>query len=153
MPSSSGRTSGSATCNSDRRTSRWARRLWLWKPSRMQHGARTVTAKPSRSGATFSRRWDASSKTRDVLNNLEATSRERYVPPYAMALVHAGLDERDEVFDWLDKAYVARDVHLIYLPVDPKWDPYRTVPACGAPRQVWLPCRPMMVKALRPPRP
>ena len=25
----------------------------------------------------------------------------------------------------LDKAYAARDVHLIFLPVDPKWDPYR----------------------------
>ena len=45
-----------------------------------------------------------------------------------MALVHAGLGERDAVFEWLDKAYDARDVHLIYLPVDPKWDPYRTDP-------------------------
>jgi hypothetical protein len=29
---------------------------------------------------------------------------------------------------WLAKAYGARDVHLIYLPVDPKWDPYRVDP-------------------------
>jgi tetratricopeptide (TPR) repeat protein len=62
---------------------------------------------------------------RDVLDALEATSRERYMPPYAMALVHLGLDERDAAFAWLEQAYVARDVHLIYLPVDAKWDAYR----------------------------
>jgi hypothetical protein len=29
-----------------------------------------------------------------VLGTLETLSSKRYVPPYAMALVHAGLDER-----------------------------------------------------------
>ena len=29
---------------------------------------------------------------------------------------------------WLAKAYDARDVHLIYLTVDPKWDLYRPDP-------------------------
>jgi DNA-binding winged helix-turn-helix (wHTH) protein/TolB-like protein/Tfp pilus assembly protein PilF len=67
-------------------------------------------------------------QARDVLRTLEDTSREHYVPPYAMALVYAGLDDRDKVFRWLDKAFDARDVHLIYLPVDPKWDSYRTDP-------------------------
>jgi TolB-like protein/DNA-binding winged helix-turn-helix (wHTH) protein len=65
---------------------------------------------------------------REVLRKLEADSRERYVPPFAMALVEAGLGERDAVFEWLDKAYAVRDVHLIYLTVDPKWDPYRSDP-------------------------
>jgi TolB-like protein/Flp pilus assembly protein TadD len=65
------------------------------------------------------------SEAREVLKMLDAMSRQRYVPPYAMALVHAGLGDRHEVFEWLDKAYDARDVHLIFLPVDPKWDGYR----------------------------
>lgn len=69
-----------------------------------------------------------SHEARDVLKTLEEVSRSRYVPPYAMALVHAGLGERDAVFEWLNRAYDARDVHLIFLPVDPKWDPYRTDP-------------------------
>jgi len=65
---------------------------------------------------------------RGVLQALEATSQERYIPPYAMALVHLGLDERDAAFASLERAYAVRDVHLIYLPVDAKWDPYRNDP-------------------------
>ena len=34
----------------------------------------------------------------------------------------------DKVFEWLHRAYEARDVNLIYLPVDPRWDPYRDEP-------------------------
>jgi TolB-like protein/DNA-binding winged helix-turn-helix (wHTH) protein/Tfp pilus assembly protein PilF len=64
-------------------------------------------------------------EARDMLRTLEAASRDRYVPPYAIALVHAGLGEREAVFEWLDRAYDARDVHLIFLPVDPRWDAYR----------------------------
>ena len=65
-------------------------------------------------------------EAREVLTTLEALSRERYVPPYAMALVHAGLNQRDVAFEWLERAYEAHDVHLIFLPVDPKWDAFRT---------------------------
>jgi hypothetical protein len=47
------------------------------------------------------------------------------VPPYALALVHAGLNDRERMYECLDRAFSARDVHLIYLPVDPKWDAFR----------------------------
>ena len=67
-------------------------------------------------------------QAREVLTTLEVLSRKRYVPPFALALVHAGLGEHDAVFEWLDRAFAVRDVHLIYLPVDPKWDPYRSDP-------------------------
>ncbi len=69
-----------------------------------------------------------SKEAHDVLNTLEAVSRERYIPPYAAALVHAGLGQRDAACDWLERAYAARDVHLLLLPIDPKWDPFRTDP-------------------------
>jgi tetratricopeptide (TPR) repeat protein len=81
-------------------------------------------------------------EARDLLTTLEAVSRQQYLPPYALALVHAGLGERDAVFELLEKAYAAHDVHLMYLPVDPKWDPYRADPRfealvarCGFTRQ------------------
>jgi TolB-like protein/DNA-binding winged helix-turn-helix (wHTH) protein/Tfp pilus assembly protein PilF len=67
-------------------------------------------------------------EARDLLRTLEAASHQRYVPPYAFALVHAGLGERDAVFASLDSAFAVHDVHLIYLPVDPKWDSYRSDP-------------------------
>ncbi len=68
----------------------------------------------------------------EVLRLLDERAGERYVPPYAFALVHAGLGDSASVFAWLDKAYGERDVHLMYLPVDAKWDPYRADPRFGA---------------------
>ena len=64
-------------------------------------------------------------EAREILKTLQTAARDRYVPPYAMALVYAGLGEREAVFEWLDRAYAVRDVHLIFLPVDAKWDEYR----------------------------
>ena len=67
-------------------------------------------------------------EAREILRLLEARSKERYVPPYAFALVHAGFGDAASTFAWLDKAYADRDVHLMYLTVDAKWDPYRADP-------------------------
>ena len=50
------------------------------------------------------------------------------MPPFAAALVYAGLGDRGAMFGALEQAYAVRDVHLMYLPVDMKWDPYRTDP-------------------------
>jgi tetratricopeptide (TPR) repeat protein len=61
-----------------------------------------------------------------LLKTLQAASREQYVPPYAAALVHASLGEHEEALRCLDLAYDVRDVHLVFLPVDPKWDGVRT---------------------------
>ena len=60
-----------------------------------------------------------------ALAGLQRRSQEHYVPPYALALVYAGLNEDARVFEWLNNALSCRDVHLIYLPVDPKWDSFR----------------------------
>lgn len=61
----------------------------------------------------------------EVLDTLDAVSRERYVPPYATALVYLGLGQHDSALQWLERAYDAHDVHLVFPPVDPKWDPLR----------------------------
>jgi TolB-like protein/Tfp pilus assembly protein PilF len=58
----------------------------------------------------------------EVLSTLHAVSAERYFPPYATALVLMGLGHHEQALEWLERAYEARDVHLIFLPVDPKWD-------------------------------
>ena len=73
-------------------------------------------------------RLGRTAEARDILKTLESWSRERYVPPYVIALVHAGLGERDAALAALERAYEARDVHLVFLPVDPKWDACRPDP-------------------------
>ena len=45
-----------------------------------------------------------------------------------MALIHALLGEKDQAFDWMQKAYEDRSAWLVYLKVDPVWDPLRTDP-------------------------
>ena len=70
-------------------------------------------------------------EARDLLGALEMASSQQYVPPYALALVHAGLGDADAAFEWLDRAYAARDVHLMFLTVDVKWDRYRSDPRFG----------------------
>ena len=39
--------------------------------------------------------------------------------------------DADAAFGWLDRAYAAGDVHLIFLTVDVKWGRYRTDPRFG----------------------
>jgi serine/threonine protein kinase/Tfp pilus assembly protein PilF len=45
---------------------------------------------------------------REILRKLLALARQRYVSPYHFAYVHAGLGERDEAIDWLERAYEQR---------------------------------------------
>ena len=52
----------------------------------------------------------------------------RLLPPYEIAVIRAGLEDADGVFAALDKAYALRDVNLVFLPVDPKLDPFRADP-------------------------
>jgi TolB-like protein/DNA-binding winged helix-turn-helix (wHTH) protein/Tfp pilus assembly protein PilF len=63
---------------------------------------------------------------RDVLEELKRQSQKSYVPPYNIAMIYAALGEKDHALDWLEKGYEARDVHMIFLKVDPKWDSFRS---------------------------
>ncbi len=65
-------------------------------------------------------------EAREVLHTLEGVPEGKYVPPYAVALVYAGLGQAGPAFEWLERAYKVHDVHLAFLPVDAKWDPFRT---------------------------
>jgi len=83
-------------------------------------------------------RLGRTTEAREVLSMLESLAKERYVPPFAQALVYAGLGERAQALDALERALEVRDVHLAFLPVDAKWDPFREEPrfrsmlkACG----------------------
>jgi TolB-like protein/Tfp pilus assembly protein PilF len=45
---------------------------------------------------------------------------------YEIALVYAGLGDKQEAFQWLEESYRAHDVGLIYLKIDPCLDPLRS---------------------------
>jgi tetratricopeptide (TPR) repeat protein len=58
-------------------------------------------------------------EARKVLERLGELSRERYVAPYNIALIHAGLGDKEAAFAWLERAYDARSYILaVYLNTD-----------------------------------
>jgi len=59
---------------------------------------------------------------------LEKDVRRDDVGRYEIALVYAGLGDKNAAFQWLDAAYRAHDVGLVYLRVDPCLDPLRSDP-------------------------
>jgi TolB-like protein/Tfp pilus assembly protein PilF len=61
-----------------------------------------------------------------VLNQLNALSSQKYVSPYDIALVHVALQENDEAFTWLQRAFEQRSLWLGYLNVEPQLDPLRS---------------------------
>ena len=52
--------------------------------------------------------------------------RERY--PLELALGAAAAGEPDAAFTWLERAYALRDPWLVFLKVDPRFDPLRGDP-------------------------
>ncbi len=74
--------------------------------------------------ATNGRRGEA----RQVLDGLIKSGQSRFVPPYNVALVYAGLGDPESALEWLNKAYDARDAHVVFLTVDPKWNDLRSHP-------------------------
>ena len=67
-------------------------------------------------------------EARQVLEELQRSSRQRYVSPYHIALIHAGLGERDEAFQWLDKAYDDREGRMTLLKSAPEVAALRSDP-------------------------
>jgi tetratricopeptide (TPR) repeat protein len=64
-------------------------------------------------------------EAKNVLAQLESSASTQYVPPYAFALMYAGLDDENAARVWLERSAVGRDVHLVFVTVDPKWDRWR----------------------------
>jgi TolB-like protein/Tfp pilus assembly protein PilF len=63
-----------------------------------------------------------------VLAKLEQSSKTRYVPALYFAAVYTGLGDKEQTFQWLEKAFREQDDRLVYLGVDPIADPLRSDP-------------------------
>jgi len=79
-------------------------------------------------------------RARELLAEIHEMSRRRYVPAYGIALIHIGLGEYDRGLSWLERAVDERSNWLVWLNLDPRWDPIRQHPRFKAiVRRVGLP--------------
>ena len=67
-------------------------------------------------------------EARECLRKLQQRSNADKVGTYEVAFIHAGLGEKDQAFEWLEKAYEVRDKGMSSLKVDPTLDPLRSDP-------------------------
>jgi eukaryotic-like serine/threonine-protein kinase len=65
---------------------------------------------------------------RTILTELLRLASKQYVSPYSLALIYAGLGEKDAAFEWLNKAYDARALRLMSLSVHPRFASLRSDP-------------------------
>ena len=63
-----------------------------------------------------------------IIEELKADSKQRFVSAYFFALVYAGLEDRDQAFLWLEKAYEERFFRLAYFKQESLWGPLRSDP-------------------------
>lgn len=58
---------------------------------------------------------------RETLAELRQFATRRFVTPYGIALIYAGLGEVDAAFSWLEEAFEERSHWLVWLRLDPRW--------------------------------
>ncbi|MGH9516302.1 MAG: winged helix-turn-helix domain-containing protein [Terriglobales bacterium] len=66
-------------------------------------------------------------KAQGCLSELFEIRKKKYVPPYNIALLHLGLENKRAACESLEQGYQERDVHMTFL-LDPKWDQLRNDP-------------------------
>jgi len=68
-------------------------------------------------------------EAQNILHNLGRKSKSTYVSPYMMATIYAGLGEKEKAFEFLEKAYLVKDLDLSWsLRADSRFDSLRSDP-------------------------
>jgi TolB-like protein/Flp pilus assembly protein TadD/tRNA A-37 threonylcarbamoyl transferase component Bud32 len=67
-------------------------------------------------------------EARAVLERLNQMMVHGYVSPYHRALIHLHLGERERALELLQQAHTIRDAWVVWLGVEPQWDPLRGEP-------------------------
>jgi hypothetical protein len=68
------------------------------------------------------------SRAEAIRQELVTEAGGKYVAPYHLALIAAGLGETDVALRWLERAFEDRSGWLVFLPVEPEFDAVRDVP-------------------------
>jgi len=58
-------------------------------------------------------------EAQEILSHLKNLSSERYVDPYEIAAVYAGLGEEDAAMQWLERAYREHSMSVVFFNSDP----------------------------------
>jgi tetratricopeptide (TPR) repeat protein len=65
-------------------------------------------------------------ESRRVLTELRLLAQTAYVPASLFAKTYAQIDEKEEAFEWVEKALDQRDPLLLFIKVDPSFDSLRS---------------------------
>ena len=60
-----------------------------------------------------------------IIEKLTELGTQRYIPSYFNARIYTALGQTDQAFEWLEKAYEERYGFLVYMKVEPSFDPLR----------------------------
>ncbi len=97
---------------------------WFQRGQSLDTAVRSYDAMIVRALAVLDRREEAE----EILARLEAESRQHYVRAEYLAMGHAAVGNLDCAFEALERAYQARSAGLIYLHLDPGYEPLRSDP-------------------------
>ncbi len=97
---------------------------WFQRGQSLDTAVRSYDAMIVRALAALGRREEAD----EILARLESESRQQYVRAEYLAMGHAAVGNLDRAFEALERAYQARSGGLIYLHLDPGYEPLRVDP-------------------------
>ena len=87
-----------------------------------------VSSEPIAFGAYALAKSGKVAEAQAALDELLRLSQTRYVPPTSIALIYNGLGKRDKALDYLEKGFTEKDVRMVFLKVEPKWNNLRNEP-------------------------
>jgi serine/threonine protein kinase/tetratricopeptide (TPR) repeat protein len=100
---------------------------WYRKGQGLDSSVRSYDAYIVRALGVLGRRDEAEA----IMTRLDEESRQQYVRAEVMAMGFAALGDFDRTFVWLERAFQARSAGLIYLHLDPGYEPLRGDPRFG----------------------
>ncbi len=72
--------------------------------------------------------WGKTSEARKALNDLKELSTQRYVSPFSLGIIHAGLGAKEQALACFEKAYRERSWSLFWANINPLLDNLRAEP-------------------------
>ncbi len=63
-----------------------------------------------------------------LLRQMNQRAQHTYVPAFHIAIIYAGLGQKDHALVWLEKGYQEHSAWMVWLKVDPRFDVLRSDP-------------------------